>query len=341
MDFDFSTFPGGVTGGGGGGALTHGDTITLNVSDFGLSAGAFGADPEMVMFDTVDNQVAYSSLVDGNAVPVGGGNPWSANAGGLVKIAESSSVARHQFDTKRYYCPAGDANDGDLGEPATWGPGNLHSDGIYVSWFDNIEGTLTASESSKFIRIWGDPSNPDKYASYTNDKLDTVLDGNYPSSPVPDGQIWPDDPIPTNAWVRREIWIDRRVPAATVFRAWNDGAILTQGSQTTITADCSALGNPYIANIGLDAGGTPSYPKFSYTDIYMSEHCNRIELTDHATWGSETHAELQEVLSWDSNNVQVRLFQGAFESLDGLFYHFIDNNNAAVASVALSSLSPD
>lgn len=320
--------------------IVHGDTLTLGYADFGLSSGAFGADPETGLFDTIDNQAAYSGLSNGDAVPVGTGKVYADNVGGLVKYFTSGNVAaRHAFDTARYGCIAGDANDGDLGIPLDWREGNAHSDGIYVSWWTYIDGAWSGSESSKIIRVWGTEDGATKYLSWTNDKYDCVLGGNDPASPTPDGQIW--DDLSYGSWIRYEVWIDRRTDTATVFRGWENGVQWAQGAQNTITADCSAMGNPFIASIGRDAGGTPTYPAWGVTDIYSSERCARIELTGSATWSRTGAREIQEVLSWTSNTVQIRVFQGAHASLEGKYLHFIDEDDSAIASVALASLTPD
>lgn len=326
--------------------LAHGDTVTLVPADFGLSSGAFGSTPNMRLFDSVDNISAYSSLNNGDVIPVGTSYPWKANGSVTgtvdhVKYSTAAGTARHQFDTARYHVDSGSSNAGYLENPTNMAYGHSYTNGIFLSWWVKVDGPINMGASSKKLRLWGDADGDVRQSSWTSAKFELWPNGG--PSCTPDAQIWHDWGDGDTVWLKTSMWLDTRNSSECVGRAYENDAIFeqTETSQTTITYDGSSITETVtVREIGYTPSGSgPSYNSYDMTDIYIAEYAKRIELSDNATWGSHTDIpETQPVISWTSDQIQISLFQGALSSLNGKYLHFIDADGSAVASVALEDL---
>lgn len=324
---------------GGGGSYADGEVVALTAGDFAL--GSFDADPGMRLWDTVQNQSAYDALADAETIPAGGVNPWQANgtiSGKInnVKLDTDAGKARYTGDTKRYSVVSGTGNAGFLSEPTAMQEGHTFPGGVYLSWFLRLEAAIGGGQSTKIARFWGESAGSpnERYMSWTNDKLD-ALSGYGLTGFVPDATIWGNEVgtewnFVTDAWARYEVWIDRRTAATLVERAYIDNEIIAQLTQTSITADSTAMTKaPWLETLGWDTGGgTPTFNAWSMKDIYISSYANRFELADSATWASRTHSEVQPITTFPT----MQMFYGGHAASGPLYLHYIDVDNNSVGT---------
>lgn len=318
--------------------------LVLNPADFGLPD--FGAaNPNNLLSDKVWNMSEYDALTDGAVVPdkdsAPSGHVWKENgtiSGKFDNVLISTDVSkkRHDADTKRYSAIAGSGNSGFLAEPAAMPRGHAYSKGIYLSFWHRQEDNFPGdTDSSKIVRLWAVDNGTYVFTFWDNVKLQLSTTG--PTGHTPRINMY--DPLGNVAgqWVRYELWFDFRTPSASVLRGWKGFTQLVDGTEgnNTVTADCStAPANPYVTHFGYDVTGS-NYSAWSRTDIDLAETPKRFELTNHATWGSETHKEYQPINTWSASAPEIELFYGAHAATGALYLHHIDENNAAAGSPKL------
>ena len=303
----------------------HGEIVTLTPSMFNLES--FGADPNVRLFDTVDNQLVYSGVNNGDEIPVGVGYPWLAMSASPYRVyAETGAgIARHKFDNMRYRF----LDRGFLGRPASMTYGHPHGRKLFVEWWQRMDSPVEQYlGSNKIMRVWGNSAGSNRYLSWTNQQAFPSLGNN----------VWTGAILPLTDWTRFAVEIDASPEDVLDWRIqlYVNGEKVVDRTPPLAPAYGShpdlSWAPPTIGLIGWDRNISEANKSGRFTDIYMSVSPQRFVITDSATYGPTQNYEVQEIVSWSPNAVQIRLFEGALDGFEGKHVHFVSAGNAAAGT---------
>ena len=185
------------------GIITQGSTITISGSGFGSKSPA-----APVLWDTVDNQSAYSSLGDGDDIPVTSDYPWRTNSTYGDKVEYCTSRTMRGQETAHYHW----YGKGYLGWPRAMDSHTSNDNHQFYAYYwwkpawdpNDLDGT-------KFIRVWDDPDGTDTRISWTSHDMYSFSDEYGMNRQY---AKWSGD---GGQWNNMEIWVDSD---AHVMKAW-------------------------------------------------------------------------------------------------------------------------
>lgn len=283
------------------GAVTHGQNITISGSGFGTKSTAA---PNL--WDTVDNQSAYSGLSNGSTIPVGGSNPWGANYDSATTYRTTGGDQRGK-STANYY--AANSRMNALGSRQVTGATYL-----YVSWWFKTATTIPeAGHSSKYLRVSDFDDIPHRTFSWTQIQAYVFEDPNYCAN------SWVSYSPSINDWHFFEAFFDsvneRFTLAVDGSTRYNN--IDWSSASVTVLDD--------IDGIGFDGGGSsPPYITSWVDDIYVDSTPQRVMICSGSTWDSRGTCEMQIPSAWSDTSVTVTVNQGAFTDSSSQYLYVVD-----------------
>lgn len=297
------------------GTLGNGQSITVYGSGFGSKDQA-----RPQLWDTVDNQVTYQALTDGDTIPSGGANPWPENQDGLFKM-ESTDPQRNSFGGEVY---KGTGMGVKLNNKTIANSGK-----IYLAWWFkpsvDPNTATTGGHSSKFVRLSnsGDPVNKTFSWTQMNNYVYRTDEGYCQQS---GGSYWDSWSGVANQWNFQEVYMDGR---NRIYEISVNGNSLRNGVWNL----CNTFDFDQVWSLGWDSGGTePLSMTVWMDDIYLDNTPQRAMLCSGSSWSSRGNCENQIPSSWSDEGVTLTLNQGSF-SLGGQAYlYVVDATGSANAS---------
>jgi hypothetical protein len=296
------------------GDFEHGSAVTISGSGFGSKSPA-----GPVLWDTVDNQAAYSGLSDGDDIPSSAGYPWSVNSTYGDKVEYCTSRTMRGQETAHYHW----LGKGYLGWPRamdTHTANDNHQFYVYYWW--KPEWDPNDDDGGKFMRVWDNPSGTDTRISWTSHSTYWV---NY----FTDGTVhtdYGDWSGNGGEWNSMELWADADTG---ILQTWVNCAAEHE------LPDFDKADN----GIGLSTGRLGFDPRYSeyYTDfdnemadLYLDITQARVMIGNASTWSGCSHREIQIPSSWSSSSISATVNTGAFS--DGTAYLYVMDEDGAVNS---------
>jgi hypothetical protein len=307
------------------GAMENGDTLTVEGRNFTVLR-----EDTISIFDTVDNQEAYSGLGHGTGVPENQGL-WASNGS---PWAEDIIIAR-QGDNRHPNSSASfeGRRKGYLGVPRAFS--DSKNPNLYVSWWFKPNSDPNENDGhNKFIRIWDDLSGDFTRISWTQILLGAfeAADGN--GAPSYGG--WGGD---IGKWNRLEIYANSE---NGTIEAWTNGRIIHSVPDYQKETDGTGL---TIKLIGFDPNYGDRYSSlvFRMDDVYVSSSPARVELSSSSTWSNAgKDKELQPYVRWGNNSIDFKLSYGQLDPKANLYLYIVDNNgNVNRNGMSLCPLCPN
>ena len=295
------------------GSVSNGQSITISGSGFGSRNSIL---PQF--WDTVDNQNQYIGITEGSSVPVGGTNPWGANAGNKVKITKVNQ--RHPNSTMSY--TASNQYDAKLDNHTI----NAASQ-FYVSWWFNPSAAVTmgGGASNKLIRVSNSQDEVNKTYSwaYTGGWADYVYAGNYCQNGGSLGWFSNDPPNMANTWNRLEVWFDSTTQK---YNSYVNG-IANHTSDISWNL-CSPFQMDKVWAIGWESNVSTNTLTYLMDDIYIDNTIARIEICPGNTWSSRGKCEIQIPSAWSASSITATVNQGSFADGATAYLYVVDGVGA-------------
>ena len=281
-------------------SLSNGQIITISGAGFGARSTV-----SPVLWDTVDNQTAYSSLSNGATIPTGSGKPWGANDGMTLSTTGGRNGGKCYTATNTtagnlQYVPVGSS-------PSA----------VYVSWWwkPSVSPIPPAgNHSSKFIRLSNEANLTNQTFSWTQMQSYVWNDPNYLADD------WFNWPGVANQWNFQEVWINN------VTRTYS----IRVNGQTQINNSSWGSGSgftfDYLWKLGWDGGGNapPSITSWM-DDIYVDNTLSRVMICDNANYGSVTKCEMQiPTTTWNDGQIEITVNQGGFAANSNAYLYVVD-----------------
>jgi len=271
----------------------------------GANFGELGSDHRS-LWDTVENQSAFSDLPHGSVVPEDKG-PWARNGSpwaNSMTISRQSGL-RHKRSSAHY----SGQDKAFLGVPRAFD--NSTNRNIYASWWFYASYDIDRyGGHNKLIRIWDDLDGTKTRISWTQ-----VLLGAYGDT------SWGNWGGSAGSWNRLEIFANADKGSIDV---WTNGTKVH--SVTNYQKEATSDGMT-IWLIGFD----PNYDDYTnleirLDDIFVSSSPARVELSSSPTWANAGKTrEIQPVTSWTSNTIEVEINLGQFDPAQNLYFYVIDS----------------
>ncbi len=284
--------------------VKHGDTLTISGNDFGIKVTF-----QPVLWDTVDNISSYSSLSDGDVIPIGGENPWPSpygNSSGRDLVKYNISDSQRNVGTAQYKATneVGAYLDGLI-----W----VATDYSYVSWWFKTEDDISVGDhASKFLRMSNSIDEQNRTFSWSH-----ILNHIY-SNPNYCTINWDTFYPSINTWYFMEAWFDSD---AQTYTLRTNGQTLTSGDWSS----CSSFSFNELWKIGFDGGGNnPPSITWWMDDIYVDKTFARVLIGNESSYASSTIFEMQIPLDWSSSVVTVDINQGAFDFEDVVYLYIVN-----------------
>jgi hypothetical protein len=207
-----------------------------------------------------------------------------------------------------------------------WDTNEFHGQ-VYVSFYMF---SFNAFQPGKFSRMfWTGGTIDNKNIWFA--KPDVALTGRAEHSGGGTDTIFIDNITYTDqTWTRMEMLYDFDLDEIRVIQ---DGVVTTDVSLGYNGVYTEFLGTGglidyYLLGNTMDEclNSEPYY--FGWAQPYMDFSHKRIELTDHATWGSETKKVIQIPTGWSDTRIDIVINQGDFDNLDGKYLHVVDVNTS-------------
>jgi len=297
------------------GDLDHGVVVTISGTDFGAKSTA-----APFLWDSVDNITSYSSVQDGDSIPVGGSHPWPNNYSNSVKMETSDSM-RHSYSSKMYKTSGTDGffNEHDL-------PNNPSTGIIYVGYWWKPDADPTAgSHSSKFVRISDQTDIPGKTFSWTQMHNYVHITGeNTPTE-------WDSWTGNVNQWNFHEVIM---ISSEERYYIYVNGTLLTDCDWSVVNQSVSY---DQLNTIGWDGGGSspPSITAWM-DDIYLDNTLARVVIGNASTYASSTHREMQIPTDWGTTEITITVNQGSFSNGTAYLYVIDEDGDANSSGEAIT-----
>jgi hypothetical protein len=293
------------------GSVSNGGSVTITGSGFGTKSVV---PPQL--WDTVDNQSAYSGLSDGDTIPYGSGKPWYYNGemGGNENVKYETTDTQRHANSSAMYKGGGSSNLGGL---------NVTDTGtVYVYW--NFYGTTCSGcvSTEKYLRLSDATDKTSRTFSWARQRAYIYIPPNTGGCYAP----WTAAFSHTNAtWHTLEVLIDS---SNAYFQIYVDGA--SQGSYDWSGQGCTA-GTSFdqVWRIGWD--GSPSITMYM-DDIYVDNTAQRVMLCTGSTWSSRGHCEIQIPTAWSTGEITTTVNTGVFTNEETVYLYIVDSSNNANSS---------
>ena len=289
------------------GTVLHGNSIAITGTGFGTKSPA-----APVLWDTIDNQSAYSSLDDGDDIPVTSGYPWSENSTYGDKVEYCDSRTARGQETAHYHW----MGKGYLGWPRamdTHTSNDNHQFYAYYWWKPSWD--PNDPDGTKFMRVWDNSDGTDTRISWTSHDLYAYselygMNREY-------GE-WSGD---GGEWNSMEMWVDAD---AQVIKAWVNCDLEFD------LDDFDKVDN----DIGFSTGRLGMDPRYGeyytemhndMTNMYIDVTQARVLIGDASTWSGCAHTEIQIPTAWSSSSVTVTVNQGSFAGSSGAYLYVVDS----------------
>ena len=285
------------------GTVSNGQTITISGSGFLTKSTA-----APVLWDTVDNQSAYSTLTTGDAIPTGAGNPWGAVRSTVFNATESRTWGEcYKSDGSQYISTLEELSIGT--SPSQ----------VYISWWwrPSISPlTNSSNHSSKFIRLSREANLVYQTHSWTQSQNIVYDNPNYVAN------NWDNYPGTANQWNFHEIWFNNVSKTYTI--KVNGQTLRNNASWTAGTFNFD-----YLWKLGWDGGGTSPPSMTTWTDdIYVDSSFSRIMLCNGSSYAASTHCEMQVPTAWSNTEISATVNQGTFASESTAYLYIVDSTGA-------------
>lgn len=287
------------------GAFQHGQVARIIGQDFGTPSST-----DLRLWDTIDNQPAYSTLTRGTAVPTDTG-PWEDNGNtwsNLIVIGDESRSSLPQ--SSKVYQGTGKAF---LGWPKAFE--NNRNNTLYLTWYlKPMKDPDEFGGSNKFTRIWDAPDG-----SGTRLAWNQVLIG---GESIPNSS-WANWGGNVGSWNRMEMLIDGR---RGLVKAWTNGK---QIHNITSFSKANVQEGLTPAQLGFDANYADRYEtlRFYIDDIYVADTPARVELSSSSTWDATAgNREIQPINSWSGTNISFEVNLGNLDPGGPLYLYVIDED---------------
>lgn len=303
------------------GSATAGTDVTISGTGFGTKASA------TKLWDAVDNQPSYMSLAGssvsnllGRSVPVGSSYVFNINSYSYPGAAVFSSAdLRHPVQKMHYRTSSGH---GYLQYPNALGGQAAPSSQteLYVSFWIRPDASVSDSNhSSKFMRVWDDPSGTGTRISWTQMHLTAVDSAGYSAI------SWADWGGTAGRWNRMELFVSA---PKKLIRAWINGRQIHNIADFRKDAAFAGRGLN-LARVGWDPGGvSPPTVNMSFGEVYVDSTQARVELCSQPTWAQCQTREVQPATSWADNKIVFKMYPGMLTG--GALYAYVIDASGAV-----------
>ncbi len=300
------------------------DTLTISGTEFGVK-GVAGP----VLWDTVVNQAAYSSIDDDDEVPVQDDDcaacPYENHinpAYGNVPLFETEAGNVRVVGEYAYRLP--------------WKSYFKHTDmgagGVpyfYANWWFRSTSDEIHLDSNKFIRVWDADYVGNARTSWTGmhltRRVDPDHDGEndtYPEASETSGINWGGV---VNQWNNLEMMIDSSGDISHGY-----GTLLARiNCEDLHDVDCWApTPYNYMEMIGMDSAGEELEDDDHYiASIYVDSVFARVVVADAADYDEITHAEIQIPLAWSDDEITILVNRGSLPDSVGAWLYVFDRAN--------------
>ena len=285
------------------GTVSSGQSITISGTGFLTKTTA-----APVLWDTVDNQSAYSALANGDSIPTGAGNPWEASVGTVFNSTEGRSSSE------------GYKSNGAIAvstlEGVSVGTSPPH---IYVSWWwrpSVSPMTNNESHSSKFIRLSRAANLTNQTHSWTQNQNIVFDNPNYVAN------NWDSYPGTANQWNFHEVWFDNVNKTYTL-------RVNGQTLRNNASWSAGTFNFDYLWKLGWDSGGTSPLSMTTWTDdIYIDSSFARVMLCNEASYAQSTHCEMQVPSAWSNTEISATVNPGTFAADSTAYLYVVDSTGA-------------
>ena len=316
--------------------ISNGQSITISGGNFG--GKTIPAAP--YFWDTVDNQSAYTGLVDGADVPVGQSNdPFASymqggGRGNTPTINKSLPVLPYRsssyncVDTQGYECGLNGLT-----------KGIPYSNQAYFSWWIYPNYNISPTSSDKLIRLNHnciDDSSDVQFVWTTNLTTGVYINGTgeiamggsgtwFGAGFTPSYNL-PSSSTPTS-WQFVEVLIDYNTQNITLYTNGTTifSATLPFGSLATVpmSENISAL-----CSIGLNNNEEVTGYE-NWGDIYMDTTFQRAELCPGSTWATRGQCTMLIPSAWSPTSITATVNQGSFSNGSDAYIYVVDQTNVA------------
>jgi hypothetical protein len=197
--------------------------------------------------------------------------------------------------------------------------------GIVYSSFWILLPPGTATDSSKFWRIYGDASQANIYLENYGGGGSWSIKG-YSECGDPScstATVWgsPDD-IKPNTWHRIETLLERDNNGR--FTVWMDSKL--QWSRDRWVS-ASFTGDGHTIDVGnllsSGANNSPDSNSFNYDEVYYDLTRARVEIGDASVWDQCKRREIQPPVSWSDSSLSVAVNQGGFAAASKAYLYVV------------------
>lgn len=297
--------------------ISQGQNVTISGAGFGVKSAV-----SPVLWDTVDNQAAYSTLSNGTTIPTGTGKPWGANSGMKLSTTEG------RLGDKCY--KATNTSSGTLENLKIGSSPNY----IYVSWWWKPSANPlnpVGNHSSKFIRLSNEANLVYQTYSWTQMQSYVYNNPNYAAND------WWDWPGMVNQWNFHEVLVNN------INRTYSVKVNGKPYVNNSSWASGTAFKFDYLWMIGWDGGGVaPPAITTWMDDIYVDNSLARVMICDSSNYSSATKCEMQIPNTiWNDGQIQVTVNQGSFPASSTAYLYVVDTSGNVSASKQITFGSGD
>jgi hypothetical protein len=309
------------------GTLSHGSTISI-------SGGGFGSKGTAAPLKYDDFEAATSGSVVGGIWSVinNGSEPRYSS---VVRRPNSTMSVRADFTRGAY--------------GSNFGVSGRALPKIYLDAWYYMDAGPPYSRNHKLFRIHsGTDGQPNLfYNIYCQEIRTSILSqdgvggGNYYQWLVPTADDF------ARKWVHLQGYFEESSPGTNSGTAefWIDGEkIVSQvGNFRTRDSSSAAWNALWFGNYfghGSEGCSTGYGDAYTYWDnVYVDTTRARVEIGDSSTYANTRRREIQLPVSWADNSISVRLNQGGFAGISGLYLYVIDSAGNASPGYRLGSVS--
>jgi len=308
------------------GNVEHGGTLVVLGSSFGSKTG-----PAPVIWDDMESGSFHSEWSSTNTLSISPESRHSNSAFCGTNNFQGTERKVHGYFT-------GGDPDRDTWFCQYWFKLDQNFD-----WGDSGSGTMGANLANvKIFRLWNPGREEENFVMATRGYASSTSIQYYAENvDNPGGGYFGN----LDSWTRDEwhcLQFEYRESSVGgndgMIRVWQDGALILDDHDIKTREDSALLKRPFILgfyNSWVD-GGTDR-DDFYIDDAYIDNSLARVEVGNAIEFNQCTHREIQIPTQWNSDQIEVTMNLGSFDSQDDLYVFVVDENGQASVGFPLTS----